>query len=490
MAHPIEYDDVKSTISGDRDCSWVKQEFASINLNDNRLNRRLIKTAEALAASPTSPINEACGVWADAKGAYRMFDNKKLTATAILKPHKNATVERMIACKDTVLVVQDTVFVSHATHEHTHGIGPIGKDEKGRGLIMHDGLAFTTTGIPLGILSQRIWARKSVPDESHAEKIKRLQLTAIDEKESSKWLEALRDTVKRTPKGVRTVTIGDRESDFYEFLAEAKTLDAPFVIRAVWDRKLVPEDSDGFDSIIEAIAQTASAGTMIVNILGNGKRQARVATVEVRYRQVTIKPPPREGKAKITASTDPLPVTIVSVSEVNPPEGAEIITWVLLTNLPVTTFELAVEKVNWYTKRWGIETWHKVLKSGCKVEDCMLETADRLKRYLTIFSIIACRLMHITYLARIMPDVPCTAVLTEDQWQALHIRINKAIPPAEPATLRKAVRMIAGLGGFLGRKGDGEPGMTHMWRGWLRLEEDVEMLHAFQKMYPGIIDTG
>src|SRR5262249_35574206 len=147
------------------------------------------------------------------------------------------------------------------------------------------------------------------------------------------------------------------------------------------------------------------------------------------------------------------------------PEGLAAISWVLLTNQSVADFTAATEKVEWYGKRWNIETWHKVLKSGCKVEDCLLEEADRLKRYLTLFSIIAVRLMHVTYQARTQPDTPATDVFSREEIEALHVRMHKTLPPAVPPTLRDTVRLLGRLGGHLGRAGDGEPGVTVLWRG-------------------------
>jgi len=174
-------------------------------------------------------------------------------------------------------------------------------------------------------------------------------------------------------------------------------------------------------------------------------------------------------------------VTLIGATEQSPPAGSDSISWVLVTNLPVKDFESATEKVQWYGKRWGIEIWHKVLKSGCKVEDCLLEEAERLKRYLTLFSIIGVRLMHVAYLARAHPDLPATEVFSAVEVQVLHLRVTKALPPAEQClTLREIVRMLGKLGGHLGRKGDGEPGVLILWRGWMRLYESVEMLHSLQ----------
>jgi hypothetical protein len=352
---------------------------------------------------------------------------------------------------------------------------------------MHNALAFTATGVPLGILSQCIWARQEVPEEGYQEKIERLQCTAIEAKESSKWLLALRETVARTPPGVKLITVADRESDCFEFITEAEELRALFLIRARTDRKLVPEDSAGYESLLEALTSAAVLGTLTVKIPGNGTRKARTADIEVRVAPVTIKPPPRRGQAKASASIEPITVNVMAATESAPPAGREAISWVLLTNLPVKDLAAAAEKVQWYAHRWGIETWHKVLKSGCKVEDCMLEEAERLKRYLTLFSIIGVRLMHVTYLARMQPDIPATAVFSAVEIQALHLRLKKA-PPEQPPTLRDTVRMLGRLGGHLGRKCDGEPGVLVLWRGWMRLYESVEMLHAVKESL-GLIDS-
>ncbi len=489
---PCEDAEVRAIIdAGTQAAEWVQQEFAGADLRDARLNRRLIKTAQQLARSPTSPINEACGDWASTQAAYRLFDNPKASPQAILAPHIEETAKRMAAQSAPVLVMQDTVFFSYGQHPQTTGLGPIGKSNSvhERGLIMHNALAFTASGVPLGLLSQMIWARRAVPEEGYQEKIERLQCTPIEEKESSKWLLALAETVERAPAGVPVITVADRESDFFEFLTQAEEQGARFLIRARTDRRLLADDSEGYESILEALGSAAVLGTLPVEVPGNGQRKARTALVEVRVASVTIKAPHRRGQAKASASLEPVSVKVIAATESHPPEGAEATSWVLLTNLFVPDFDSAAEKIHWYGRRFGIETWHKVLKSGCKVEDCLLETAERLGRYLTLFSIIGVRLMHVAYLARAQPDLPATAVFSQEEIEALHVRLYQRLPPSEPPSVREAVRMIGRIGGHLGRKGNGEPGMTVMWRGWLRLYEDVLMLRACKQSL-GRVDPG
>ena len=391
-----------------------------------------------------------------------------------------ATTERMVECGGPVLVAQDTVFFSDGEHPKTRGLGPIGKRNEAhdRGLIMHNALAFTASGAPLGLLSQRIRARREIPREECVEKILRLQRTAIDEKESSKWLLGLRETVTRTTKGVQVVTIADRESGFFEFLTAAKELGARHVIRACRDRKLVAEESVGWETMIEALTAAPVLGTLEVAIPGNGKRNARAAVIEVKVAQATIQPAQRRGHARDSGSNGPITEQLIGATESATPKDQEAVSWVLLTNLAVADFEAAREKVQWYGKRWGIETWHKVVKSGCKVEDCLLETGERLARYLTVFSIIGARLMHVASLARVQPDMPATEVFSKEAIEALHVRVHKALPPARPPALLEVVRLIGRAGGYRGRKCEGEPGMTVLWRGWTRLHEDVLVLRA------------
>lgn len=483
-ASRLEHTDVQAVIdAGGHEVEWLSEELRGADLSDARLDRRLLRSAQQLARSPVSPINEACGNWASTQATYRLFNNPKASPRAILKPHRQATLKRMVAAGGPVLAVQDTVYISYLQHSKTRGLGPVGKSNSAteRGLIMHNALAFSTAGVPLGVLSQSVWARDEVPEEGYQEKIERLQVTPIEEKESFKWLVALKETVEHTPPGVEVITVADRESDFFEFITEATQLQAHFLIRARSNRHLVAEDSEGFASILEALGAAPVLGALTVDIPSNGKRKARTANVSVRVAPVTIKAPPRRGKAKLSGSSEPLSVNVIAVTEEQPPAGIEAISWVLLTDLPVKDFDSASEKVEWYGLRWGIETWHKVLKSGCKVEDCRLEEADRLKRHLALFSIIAVRLMYVTYVARAQPALPATAVFSAAELEALHVRVKETLPPPEPPTVREAVRMLGGLGGHLGRKCDKEPGITVLWRGFMRLYEDVAVLRAYKR---------
>ena len=165
----------------------------------------------------------------------------------------------------------------------------------------------------------------------------------------------------------------------------------------------------------------------------------------------------------------------IYVLEPNPPEGEEPIEWMLLTTLPVASFEEAYEKVRWYCLRWRIEMYFKVLKSGFRVEACRLGHADRLARYLMVMSIAAWRLFMLTLIARTAPDTPCTHFLTDDEWRVLFRKTHRnQPPPTTPPPAGSVVVWIAKLGGYLARKSDGPPGTTTLWRGWKRFADLTE----------------
>lgn len=451
--------------------SWSEAEFSGVDFGDQRLNKRLIKIGLESLQQPLATINQASQDWAGAKAAYRFFENPKVTEEEVLAPHAAQTSERMKGY-ETVLAVQDTSEIDYSHHPATKGLGPIGNHrQKAQGLLLHTSLVFTVEGLPLGVLAQEIWAR---PGESRETQKRHLSIT---EKESYKWIRGLEKTIQRSPPKVRVVTMGDRESDVFEFLLRAEQLGAKYVIRAAQDRCL----NDETGCLWEELESQERAGQLELEIAARANQAAREAIVEVRFASVTIKPPTRLKELRM-AGWKPVSLWAVLVKEPNPPEGVEPIEWMLLTNLEVTNFEEAVERVKWYQVRFSIEVYHKVLKSGCKVEEARLGTAKRLKKHLALMSVVGWRLFWMTFLNRVSPESACTGILREHEWKALYCRIHrsKKLPEKVPR-VREAVRWIAKLGGFLGRKGDKEPGVTTVWRGWQRLTDIAEDWLIFQE---------
>ncbi len=452
--------------------SWSREEFAGIELGDQRLNARFLTVSEALAAQPQASINHACEGWPATKGAYRLFKNEKTTPELILFPHQQRTRDRM-AEYPLVLAVQDTTLVDYTGHLVTQGVGPIGTASQDRwGLVVHTTMAFTPSGLPLGLVSQDIWAREASAQGGAESRKSR----PIEEKESYKWITALRETAALTPEGVTVVSVGDREADVYEMFQEAHVLQTKVLVRATQDRTLVEHGT-----LKPYMKRQPAAGHLKVEVPARSNRPGRTALVEVRRATVTLHPPSRPKTCDWRLT--PLTVDVVWVHELNPPADVDDpLDWLLLTNVPVPCFADAVERVRRYKVRWQIEVWHKVLKSGCKVEACQLESGDRLIRYLTLKSVIAWKLFWLTHLNRAQPDAPCTVILTNQEWQALYATIHKTLDlPDDVPTVREATHWIAQLGGFLGRTGDGEPGVTVLWRGWQRLQDFVRFWRIVQQ---------
>ena len=468
--------------------SWAMEEFAEIKLGDKRLDARLIKLCERFSDAPESPINQACVDWAETKAAYRFFQNDKVEVGKMLAVHRCKTAQRTKEHK-TVLALQDTSYFVYTNHPKTEGLGKMslkkGKNVKNiysNGLIMHTCLAVTTKGLPLGLLNQKIFLRK--PREKDNSKTKPHDYLPIEEKESYRWLEALENT-KEVTGCTQIVTVCDREADLYDFFKCSHQIDAPVLVRANADRTINRKSryaEKGVKKLWEHIRKQPVSGSYAIEISKRSKtkhakeREARTAIVSLRFNSFTLNPP----RNNIRHNTEKLPdieMYAVYVQEKNPPDGEEAIEWMLLTNLPVMSYEDAYEKVWWYSLRWRIEMFFKVLKSGFRVESCRLGHADRLAKYLTVMSIVAWRLFMITLIARTDPTTPCSTFLTDQEWKALflHSNTNKPIPK-KPPTIGSIVIWIAKLGGYLARKSDGPPGTITLWRGWKRLVDLSEGL--------------
>lgn len=448
--------------------NWSKEEFKTINFGDKRIDKRFQKVSEELSLAPSSPINQACGGWGDTKAAYRLFDNKKVKKELIFEEHQKLTQER-IKSHNIVLAIQDTTYLNYTNHEKKEGIGPIGtKEQDIKGLIMHSTLAETVNGVPLGLLCQDIWARSEKEEKVQKKKKKDIP---IEEKESSKWLKSLEETEKLKVPGTTFITICDREADIYEFFVKARDLDNKIIVRATQNRKLSGE----IDNLWEFLEKQPVKGTKEVKVSGKKKEENRTAILEVRYATVTISPP-KNLKASEKKKLGTITVDAVLAKEVNAPDKVEPLEWLLLTNLSVKTYEDAIQILAWYERRWDIELYHKILKSGCKIEDCRLQTTDRLIPYITLQSIIGWRLLWMTRINREQPNAPCTVILDKHEWEALFIKTQSSTKlPEKIPTVREAIRWIGQLGGFLARKRDKEPGITAIWRGWKRLNDMASM---------------
>jgi len=461
---------------------WAEEEFGTVRLYDNRLKQRLYTIAQDFYNCPQASIPEACGSKAGAMGAYRFFQNPKVTMDVVLTAHTETTIERMKQHR-VVLVPQDTTTINYSTHPMTEGLGPVNNtDDHSIGLLLHDTLAFTEEGTPLGILDAQCWARD--PQE-RGKKYRRKELP-IEQKESMKWLRSFQKTaqVQKLCPETLLVVMGDRESDIYElFLETSQESDGPkLLVRAEKTRNRKVDQ----EFLWDVMAKQEVAGSLKIHLPRRGSRKARDAWIDVRFAKVALKAPKRYGSAPSVT------VWAVYVTERANKAVESPIEWMLLTTVEVKSFEDAQKRVEWYSGRWGIEVYHRTLKSGCRIQDRQLGTADRLETCLGVDMVVAWRIYHLTMLGREIPEMPCTVFFKEIEWKALCCYVNKTpVPPEKPPSMREAVFMVGAIGGHLGRKRDGFPGTQTLWRGLLRLYTAAEMYAIFtQQHYPHPMQSG
>jgi hypothetical protein len=488
-----------------RQPSWFEVEFKGIDFSDERLNHRLLSIAESLSEYPLSPINQACQSTSCAKAAYRFFANPKTLGEKILACHQEQTCIRA-KNEERLFLIQDTCFVDYTSHLKTEGLGKLSnyreKQNKGKGLAMHTNFVLNQQGLPLGVVDQKIWSR---PLEQRRNRKKRIFSTPIEKKESYRWLESLRKSVSLLQKqGIdpsRGVHIADREADIFEFMEAILSLKAHFVIRGNHqDRTIVregfrvrPREGVAFFNIQDELLTAKNQADFWIEVpkrvshTNSIGTPTRIAEVQIKWCSVRLAPGKRlmqrrraelgitDKKSNQQTIDASLEVNVIWVIEKNPPPEAEPLEWFIYTDLPVQSANEAIDVIEIYKLRWKIELFHKVLKSGCRIEDCRLGYAERLKKYITLSSIVAWRILWMTHVNRTNPQELCTGLLTEAEWKSLYCRIQKTtILPSEPPTIHQAIHWIARLGGFLDRKSDGEPGMITIWRGWQRLADIAE----------------
>ena len=437
------------------DINWAVHEFADADLGDVRRTQRLVELAHVLAQHPTAALPEACGDGAMLKAAYRFFANDDREPQDVLCSPIESTYRRLDKVP-LVLAVQDTTAVDWTGHPATTGLGPLGQTSC-QGLHVHSTLAFTPERVPLGLLAQHVWARD--PDDM-GKRTRRTQVP-IHLKESQKWLTSLEAVLRARDwcAPTRFVSVGDREADVFDLLAAARPEGVELLVRASWDRCVeVPE---------RYVWATVEAQPVVehlrLHVPQRGTQPGRDAILALRFCPVTLCPP-RHRKAEGLPS---VALWAVQVREIDPPMDVKPIEWLLLTTVEVRTAADAIERVQWYACRWGIEVWHRMLKSGCRIEARQLATGERLQRCLTLYSVMAWRVFYAIMLARAVPEMPCNVLLEIEAWQALYCAIHQcSMPPEEPPALDQAVRWIAQLGGFVGRRRRDQPGPETLWRGF------------------------
>lgn len=439
---------------------------ASSCLPDARLERRLGRMLEQFTAQPQATIPQATENRNDMDATYAFFDNTKVNPSAILASCLPQTLTRL-GDATRVLVLQDTSDHNFSTLEQTQELGYTDGSEV-RGLLVHSSLAVRPDGLPIGLLTQQIWTRdpalKGLP--------KKRQRAAKD-KESYRWLDHAAAVRAALPSGLTIVHVADREADTYDWLAAPRPSNAHLLIRVAQAHRVVvqcPDEKEG--KLSEVIRAQVPLGDHVLEVPRGSDRVARQATVTIRIAEVKVPPP---TKAKKRSKLPRVRVWVIEAFEANPPIGETGLLWRLVTTEEVRTLEEAIRALTDYATRWRIERFHYVLKQGCQVERLQLETADRLSNAIAVYSEVAVRVLRLTYLGRVGTDIPVATEFNADEVAVLdHCRQRQEKQPkARVKTIAEAIRVIARLGGHLGRKKDGPPGAKVLWRGLHRLHDRV-----------------
>jgi hypothetical protein len=440
---------------------WSTQEVKPKYFKDLRHSKRLSHTLKVLGAHPEKSVPEAAGSDAEAQAIYRLWSNEKVTAQQILDGHRDSVVSRGLKA-GVVLAIQDTTDLDYSTLSKTSGLGHMHQGEH-QGIKVHTCFAVSGEGEPLGLLHQYCWNR---PERSG--KSEKRRATPIQEKESYRWLEGLKAAERGLERSEMVIHIGDREADIFELFALERAEQSELLIRLDHNRAVDHE----LKLLIPTLNQAPILGNVTIEIDRNPKRKARTANLTLRGQTITIKVPVNHPKPH---NLQPVTVNVVLAEETEPPEDeGEPVRWLLLTTLPIDTFEQAWQIVRWYSCRWLIERFHFTLKSGCRIEALQLDTASGLIKALATYSIIAWRLMWLTYKARLSPDESCEPVVSKMEWKLLRRKFEPMNRAKKPPTLYQAIVWIARLGGFLARKGDGDPGLKTLWRGLSKLHSLLE----------------
>lgn len=441
--------------------TWAEREFGECNLGDLRRTKRLIKLAVQATSRPDNSTPDQTETWADLKAAYRLFDSENVSFQAIIEPHCRHTRE---ACApgDVKLILNDTTELDYTSLRKATGLGPIGNG-RGRGFFVHSGLMVdAAAGRIDGMAGQQIFYRRT--GKKPAKNTRRRSV----ERESAVWGELI-DSIGSPPPGVKWIHVCDRGADDYEVFLRAVSWGCGFVIRAGRLNRHVKIPAGATLSLQMFLDQLPSAGEYELKVPGSPQQPQRTARLAIRFGELLL-PAPKVITPWISehGAGDPLRSWVVELREISPPQGCQPIRWVLYTSEPVCDGASARQVIGYYERRPIIEDYHKCYKTGCKVESRQYQTAERLERVAGLLSVVAVRMMQLRTAACETPDRPATDIAPQ-AWVAMLCAVRK-LPASQPMTIRTFVRQLAGLGGHMLRKGDGEPGWITLWRGYEKLQ--------------------
>lgn len=448
--------------------SWVGEEFEELELGDQRLNRRTIYITENLGLAPGRTIPQTFQSWNELKACYNFFQNGSVTDVKLLRPHLNKTIKR-IEEYSVVLLASDTSEIDYTSKKSMTNKERL--SNKKSGLWLHATTAITPERLTLGIINANFWSREPEKAEDSPEYRTGRDKTPIEEKESYRWVQSYLTSceIARQVPNTQIINITDREGDIvelYEIAMEQKKQGptADFIIRSNYDRQIqIPGTNEKIvtSKLRQHLKESVSLGEIEFIIPATEKRKCRKVKQQLKAATVTIKPANKNVKVEVNA--------LMTIEE-NPPEGEDPLIWVFITSLPITKFEELQKIISYYLCRWEIELFFKVLKSGCKIEERQLETTERMKNLISIFMILAWRVMFTMMLGRVCSDMPCTDLFDAAEWKSVYKILNrKKVLPRKPPRLGEFINMVAMLGGYVEKKGGEPPGVKTVWKGMARM---------------------
>jgi hypothetical protein len=434
---------------------WSELEFGPCELGDRRRTRRLVRYAQQMAKRPDASTPQQTEGWAGCKAAYRLFGCSEVTFAAVTAPHYERTLAKLSPGK--YLVISDTTELDYGYKSQREGLGRLTAKHR-RGFLLHSALVVDVeTRQVMGLGAQEIWARPPG-------KVKRVRRVACRKRptESDVWGRVMKRVQGRAA-GVELVHVCDRGADNFDVFAHLKVQGDSWVIRAAQLTRKIRTGDGTLVKLGELMDFAPLLGTYEVHVSANRKQAARWAKVEVRAASATLVRP-REGSTAFVLDHDirEIATNVVQVREIDPPKHSKPVQWVLYTAEPVSTFAACLKVVEYYEQRPVVEAYHQCLKTGLQVEKRQYESADHLRPVIGVICVQAVRLLQLRAVALRDPHAPASK-LVPPEW--LHVLAKVRRNPRPLNTVRDFVRALAGLGGFLGRKSDGEPGWKTIWRG-------------------------
>ena len=440
---------------------WAQLNFGGCDLGDKRRTKRLVQVAEQIANNPSASLPNQTELWGDLKAAYRLFDCDEVTFEAVSRPHWELTKQ---SAKGRCLVIGDTTEFNFGKYREIEGIGPTGNGS-GQGFLLHNALLVQADSEEIiGIAGQTIHYRekkKSKKRENKSQVLKR-------KRESQMWGTVI-DQIGKPQNDTEYVHVFDRGGDNFEVYCRLLQNDGQWVIRASkMNRYVLVGDSEERMPLKDYLPQLTTLGHYTLSLRARPGQAARDAQIEVRVGRVQIPRPRHVSPWVRSLNQAPIAMNVIEVVEVDAPKGVTPIRWVLFTSLPVETFDDAWTLIEYYEMRWLVEEYHKAIKTGCAAESRQLKAAGRLEAFIGLTSVVAVRLLKLKSLARTNPDVPAQRVVPRVWLQMLKLA-RKGLNRVHDLSVGQFYREVAKLGGFLGRKSDGDPGWITIWRGWEKL---------------------